>query len=155
MKTLLSRILKAVPCSGMYIKGWNIVDGSGSSSSRPSKEASNRACLRMTMNCAAIVIPVGPGCPANFCGVSSIAQQKQAIIIGSTYFSGIRLFLIANKMLAQVKEAPTYIFFKFLSIFNFIFSCNRQVILHNFIYQSYMLCDSMITASSNSLFCAI
>ena len=71
--------------------------------------------LRMTINCAAIVIPVGPGHPASFCGVSSIAQQKQAIITGSTYFSRISLFLIANKMLAQVKDAPTFsLFFQYL-----------------------------------------
>ena len=90
------------------IKGWKIVDGSSSSSSRPSKEASNRACLRMTMNCAAIVTPVGPGLAANLGGTSSIAQQKQAIITGSMYFSKIRLFLIANKMQAQVKAPPMY-----------------------------------------------
>ena len=71
------------------MKGWKIVDGSGSSSSRPSKEASNWAFLRMTINCAAVVTPVGPGRPANFGGTSSLAQQKQVIITGSVYFPGI------------------------------------------------------------------
>ena len=42
----------------------------------PINEASNMACLRITTNCTAKAIIVGPGFPANIGGTSSIAQQK-------------------------------------------------------------------------------
>ena len=39
------------------------------------------------MNCVAIAIIVGLGCPANIGGTSSIAQQKQAIITGPDQYT--------------------------------------------------------------------